>query len=158
MNVLLLELDRWPDNRLLIAATNHPHLLDSAVLRRFETTIEIGDPSEDERRILLKQHLGEAELSDWVFELVLEARAGLSPAGMEREVRAARRDAFANEKPLDESLVARVSRRLGERTVRNSMMRSIKHNWKVSNREIARLFGVSHPTVAKALTDTKGTT
>ena len=36
VNVVLLELDRWPDTSLLVAATNHPQLLDPAVGRRFD--------------------------------------------------------------------------------------------------------------------------
>src|SRR3569833_1331647 len=36
VTVLLQEIDNWPNSGLLIAATNHEELLDSAVWRRFE--------------------------------------------------------------------------------------------------------------------------
>ena len=36
VNVLLKELEDWPSHSLLIAATNHPELLDPAISRRFD--------------------------------------------------------------------------------------------------------------------------
>lgn len=44
VTVLLQELDDWPSGRLLIAATNHPDLLDHAVWRRFESRIDLPRP------------------------------------------------------------------------------------------------------------------
>lgn len=39
-----------PTSCILIAATNHPELLDNAVWRRFTTKIEIGMPDDDARK------------------------------------------------------------------------------------------------------------
>jgi SpoVK/Ycf46/Vps4 family AAA+-type ATPase len=55
VTVLLQQLDEWPTGRLLIAATNHPQLLDSAVWRRFETRIDFPRPTADELRKLMDQ-------------------------------------------------------------------------------------------------------
>ncbi|MEZ0362863.1 AAA family ATPase [Mycobacterium sp. pUA109] len=44
VNVLLLALESWPENHLLIGATNHPQLLDAAVHRRFEVTVRLPKP------------------------------------------------------------------------------------------------------------------
>ena len=44
---LLLEIDRLPDNVVLIGATNHSEMLDRAVIRRFEHHWELPAPSED---------------------------------------------------------------------------------------------------------------
>lgn len=49
VNVLLIALERWPENHLLIAATNHPQLLDAAVHRRFEVTVHLDKPAPRQR-------------------------------------------------------------------------------------------------------------
>ncbi|WP_018234249.1 AAA family ATPase [Thioalkalivibrio thiocyanodenitrificans] len=45
VSTLLLEIDRLPDNVILIGATNHEELLDRAVVRRFNTRVELSAPS-----------------------------------------------------------------------------------------------------------------
>lgn len=48
INSLLQNIDSFAKNNILIAATNHPELLDKAIWRRFNTVIEIGLPHEEE--------------------------------------------------------------------------------------------------------------
>ena len=45
---LLLQLDDLPSYCVLVAATNHPELLDRATWRRFEIKLELGRPTEDQ--------------------------------------------------------------------------------------------------------------
>lgn len=45
---LLLELDRLPSHVVVVAATNHPELLDSAAGRRFEARLELAAPGADQ--------------------------------------------------------------------------------------------------------------
>lgn len=47
VTVLLQEIDTWPARGLLIAATNHPNLLDPAVWRRFEKVVHFGLPDNE---------------------------------------------------------------------------------------------------------------
>jgi len=54
VTVLLQKLDGWPAGRLLIAATNHPQLLDNAVWRRFDERIDFSRPSSDELVALMQ--------------------------------------------------------------------------------------------------------
>lgn len=44
VTVLLQEIDLWPNRNLLVAATNHAHLLDPAVSRRFDQTVNFPRP------------------------------------------------------------------------------------------------------------------
>ena len=48
VTTLLLQLDDLPSYCVLVAATNHPELLDRATWRRFEIKLELGRPSEDQ--------------------------------------------------------------------------------------------------------------
>lgn len=57
VNVLLKELDECPYSCIIIGATNHPDLLDKAIWRRFDRTIEVPLPTEIERIELVKRHL-----------------------------------------------------------------------------------------------------
>lgn len=47
VTVLLQEIDEWPASGLLLAATNHPDLLDPAVWRRFEMIVNFPLPDCD---------------------------------------------------------------------------------------------------------------
>lgn len=55
VNVLLLELEQWPARSLLVAATNHPDLLDHAVARRFDVIAQLRLPGFQERQVLLER-------------------------------------------------------------------------------------------------------
>lgn len=48
VTTLLLQLDDLPSYCVLVAATNHPELLDRATWRRFEIKLELGRPSEEQ--------------------------------------------------------------------------------------------------------------
>ena len=77
VTVLLQEIDLWPNTGILIAATNHSDLLDPAVWRRFDRTVEFPLPaSEDILRLLthdLDEEVPEKTLS--IFSLLLEGQS-----------------------------------------------------------------------------------
>jgi SpoVK/Ycf46/Vps4 family AAA+-type ATPase len=54
INSLLQNMDAFSSNNILIAATNHPELLDKAIWRRFNHVIEVGMPKESEVIELVK--------------------------------------------------------------------------------------------------------
>ncbi|MBC3803349.1 AAA family ATPase [Acetobacterium fimetarium] len=58
VNVLLKELEACPSSCVIIGATNHPELLDKAIWRRFDRSLTISMPGEEERKKLLVRHLG----------------------------------------------------------------------------------------------------
>lgn len=57
VNSLLQNIDLLPPGTPVVAATNHPKLLDPAVWRRFEVHIEIGLPTRDARVDLFRLYL-----------------------------------------------------------------------------------------------------
>lgn len=58
INSLLQNIDMFTQNNILIAATNHPELLDKAIWRRFNTVIEVGQPDNDGISKLMEIYLG----------------------------------------------------------------------------------------------------
>ncbi|MDF9841947.1 MULTISPECIES: ATP-binding protein [unclassified Paenibacillus] len=58
VNVLLKELENWPIQSIVVAATNHADMLDKAIWRRFDRAIEIGLPDLGARKALWLHYLG----------------------------------------------------------------------------------------------------
>ena len=93
-------------------------------------------------------------LSSWVVPLLAELTAGRSQADIARCVRIARREAILTVAPLEFTLVTAAATKSLRSTTRNEAMAHLKSGWNLSNRQIARIFGVSHPTVAAAIRQT----
>lgn len=81
---LLQNIDMFPNSSILIAATNHGHLLDSAIWRRFKT-LDIPLPGEEEREKLISYYSKglpiKIDTSVWVMET-----DGLSGAGIKDKI------------------------------------------------------------------------
>jgi MoxR-like ATPase len=154
VNVLLLELERWPDTGLLIAATNHPQLLDPAVGRRFDVTLALEPPGQAERVTIMRRALERfgLEVDADVIAASALALAGASGADVERDVAAAARRAALSD--ADPSIVladiALVGLRNGADTDRRAAFCAMatKHLG-LSQRAVGDLLGISHPTVGK---------
>ncbi|MFJ6413876.1 AAA family ATPase [Terribacillus saccharophilus] len=79
---LLQNLDNFPAESLLIACTNHPHLLDNALWRRFDSIIEFDFPKNEDRHKIISLRLKEMNIKvglDWI-EFWCEISNGVSPA------------------------------------------------------------------------------
>lgn len=57
INSLLQNIDDFLETGILIAATNHEQLLDSAIWRRFEKVVNVNKPNSDEIRNLIGNYL-----------------------------------------------------------------------------------------------------
>jgi SpoVK/Ycf46/Vps4 family AAA+-type ATPase len=100
VTVLLQEIDEWPSSGILLAATNHPELLDPAVWRRFEVIIKFPMPTEEQMSESIQRYLGDDKDSkDW-SSIVAKALSGLSFAEAERELLRAKRQAVMQHLPL----------------------------------------------------------
>lgn len=156
VNVLLLELERWPESSLLLAATNHPELLDRAVSRRFDVLIEMALPTEHERARMVAQVVtsDEWDLPDELPSLIAAATDGYSGSDLVRLVTTALRHAAIREEPVIEHVLRVLmdegrSMKGGSGRDRLCALAAEHLGW--SNRQIAAALGLSHPTVAKAI-------
>jgi Cdc6-like AAA superfamily ATPase len=158
VNVILVELDRWPDTSLLVAATNHPQLLDTAVERRFDRSITLPLPDREERRAILDHLSASIDIVDTkTLDIAVELTDRFSGSDVTRVWSLARRRSILNESPVTDELVRELARYIGEPgPSRDKLFLTMRSTLSMSNRQIAALAGVSHPTVAAGLKRAKG--
>lgn len=153
VNVVLIELDRWPDTSLLLAATNHPQLLDPAVERRFDRHVEFGLPGEDERRSILGHLAAGIDLVERpILDMAARITGGASGSDLARLWQRVRRRAVLDGEPVSDVLLAELLNlepRPGK--ARDQLWLAASEVLGLSNRQIASSAGVSHPTVAAAI-------
>jgi len=76
---LLLQIDKLPSYVIIIAATNHPELLDKAVWRRFQVKANLPKPTKQEIQSFLLKFASKFEFSFGVNPLIIsKALLGLS--------------------------------------------------------------------------------
>lgn len=81
VNVLLKELEDWPIGNIVIAATNHPEILDKAIWRRFNYSIKLDILSEELIKILLQREFeGIEKLQEEDIFLITKVMQNKSPA------------------------------------------------------------------------------
>lgn len=90
VNAVLQMIDSYQGKSVVLAATNHEKILDSAIWRRFDETIEFPLPGRDELGRLVKLKLrGVRREFDVDDKEVIELFEGVSGANIERVVRRA---------------------------------------------------------------------
>jgi SpoVK/Ycf46/Vps4 family AAA+-type ATPase len=161
VTVLLQEVDGWPPDGILIAATNHPELLDPAVWRRFERIVQFPPPSVDEIRVALRRQLGaQQQVDDGVLGVLAAAMAGLSFADVVTRLNQERRASIVRSEHLSdllERLAAQLAREKPTKE-RLALARALANRGH-SQREVASATGLSRDTIRKHLgagTNTKG--
>jgi hypothetical protein len=106
VTVLVQAIDEWPSNSLLVAATNHPELLDPAVWRRFDQTIEFPLPTQPEiaKNIEALIGSGQSDLQSAV-DVLSQLLAGASFSDVSQHITRARRDSLMGETTLGDELM-----------------------------------------------------
>jgi MoxR-like ATPase len=158
VNVILVELDRWPDTSLLIAATNHPQLLDTAVERRFDRSLVLSLPGDEERRAILSNLAAGFEGIDLdALGLATELTSGMNSSDLTRLWSLAHRRSILNDSVVTDELLSQLARHIEDAGPRRDRLFLTMHDkLGMSNRQIAALAGVSHPTVAAGIKRAEG--
>ena len=93
VNTLLQLMDSFQGNSVLIAATNHEGLLDSAVWRRFDVLVPFALPGPQDRVLLLRQFLASFDTTELRIANLARQLAGASGGDIERMAQSAARRA-----------------------------------------------------------------
>ncbi len=151
VNVLLKELEDWPYESLIVAATNHPDLLDPAIYRRFHVTLHLRLPDDAQRKVIMKRVLGhfEQELHEGIIDACCNVLEGSSGSDIDRITQAAVRRHISCAVALPETLIAEVVKSGGGKDVGGTLIRSLREvaHHQLTVRDIARLVGKSASTV-----------
>lgn len=91
VNTLLQSLDARSAQGFTLAATNHEHLLDQAVWRRFEARIRMPKPEPQARLQMLARFLEPVRLTNVEMKLLVWLTAGMSGADIETLVAGGKR-------------------------------------------------------------------
>lgn len=157
VTVLLQEIDDWPSTGLLIAATNHPGLLDPAVWRRFEVVLEFENPTrlqiEYFVEVLLKSHIPEFKIWSNILSYFL---VGKSFSEIERLINLARKTAALNNESLTDNIQEFISSNASlthDQKVEIACI--LSENKILSQRRTQEITGIARETIRKYRTTNK---
>lgn len=164
VNTVLQGLDSLPHEVIVVAATNHPHLLDPAIWRRFPYKVELSLPDNGVRSALWHHFLFEdkPENAD-DSEILGRASEGLSGADIENIALSARRKAVLGRSApsLAQILSAVIGSRAGkpilieERILgiddKRALAHLLRNTAKVQVNDIAAILDVSRQMVHRYL-------
>jgi AAA+ superfamily predicted ATPase len=148
VTVLIQQIDDWPSSGVLLAATNHPDLLDPAIWRRFELHIEFPLPDQDAINSFIEGRLGPyfPATKAWSGLLAL-AFAGRSFSDIERDLSTARRGAALGDAPLEEYLAGLLTNKSLPKTRRIHLAAAIVNQGLLSQRKARELTGIARDTI-----------
>ena len=148
VTVLIQQIDDWPTSGVLLAATNHPDLLDPAIWRRFELHVEFPLPDRPGIERFITGTLAPyfPTTKEWSAVLAV-AFAGRSFSDIERELSAARRSAALGNTPLEEQLAGILAHKSLSRAKRIELAASLVEHDLLSQRKARELTGVARDTI-----------
>lgn len=152
VTVLLQAVDDWPTSGILVAATNHPELLDPAVWRRFDRIVEFPHPTSDEIAAVIRQLVGGEESSHERIALLSALLHGRSFADVVRVVTAARRSAVVSGATTTDALEGVIAN-LSDKSDLETKLRVAAWLGSTgkSQREVSGITGLSRDTLRKHL-------
>jgi hypothetical protein len=160
VTALLQEIDAWPTTGLLLAATNHPDLLDAAAWRRFELQLDFGLPNDESVLAAVRTFLGGKAIDTSVTDSLQRALAilfrGRSFSDIERELTSVRRAAVLSTRPLAREVVNFVASTTAALPRRERLrVAGSLTDAGFSQRQVHTLTGVSRDTLRKTAQDAR---
>ena len=112
LNSFLLFVEQDDSESIIVAATNHPELLDKALYRRFDDIIRFEKPGKEQVRKLVENRLALFETASLAWDEITSASEGLSAAELTRAAEDAAKEAVLRQKSkMSTSLMIRAIER-----------------------------------------------
>lgn len=165
VNTVIQGLDALDDRAVVVAATNHPQLLDPAIWRRFPYKLDLGTPDTAVREDLWRHFLTNDDETSPIPSLLARISEGLSGADIRNLALASRRHAVLAEQPVDTGSVtwAALQKDKGRLTLpernglssgrKKAIAQSLAKDFNISQADVARLLNVSRQAVSGYLKD-----
>jgi SpoVK/Ycf46/Vps4 family AAA+-type ATPase len=165
VNTVIQGLDALDDRAIVVAATNHAHMLDPAIFRRFPYRIELGLPETSVREALWREFLFQGDSESSLPQLLARISGQLSGALIQEISLAARRQAARVGQALDVGSVAWAIQQTKEGRLvlpsragltteqKRQLATQFVRNGVVSAADVARLFGISRQAISAYLRD-----
>lgn len=150
VTVLLQEIDLWPSDRLLIAATNHGELLDPAIWRRFDVVVSFPLPELEGLQAVFAHEFANDVDRGWVNAFAVMHR-GKSYSDAVRVARTLRRKAIVTGEPLEDRILAAI--RASVEDLPKSEIKRLGIELEaagISQRQVSDLTGLSRDTLRRA--------
>lgn len=158
VTILLQELESWPEQSLLLAATNHFELIDPALWRRFDMDLTFKLPTSKNIEIALKDYLADDfdYFLPWL-DLIKLKMQGLSFSLMKREISYLRKlklmDQSLFEKTIIKELIPDISNMTKQDRI--SLALQLVNEYKFPKTRAAEFMEISRDTLRKYLNGTK---
>jgi SpoVK/Ycf46/Vps4 family AAA+-type ATPase len=152
VTAILQEVDAWPDSGLLLAATNHPELIDPALWRRFDAILsfEVADTVGIESAI--QRFLGRdlEAFRPWI-SMLASSLQGSSLSDVERTITTLRRRLLLNRATAGEMVREVAIHQIGhmDKAARRNLAIELARSGEMSHNKITELTGVARDTLRK---------
>lgn len=152
VTIMLQEIENWPEQSLLLAATNYPELLDPALWRRFDMVIDFPLPGQEELEKTILFYAGDDKklIKRWntILKITL---SGKSYSDIERFVKKIRRINALSPENINDVMREHISSNTNyTKEQKMEIIISLNQN-NISNRAIADILSMHRDTVAKYL-------
>ncbi|MCM2558016.1 ATP-binding protein [Alcaligenes faecalis] len=167
VNTVLQGIDSLDERAIVVAATNHPQMLDPAIWRRFSYKIELENPDFNLRRELWMNFLAshENDVSEVNLKILSTISEGISGAEIEQYALASRRKSIIAKKDMDYVFLAAklISRKdkvffdfEDQVDTRKSLAKLLVKNYSIAQSDVARFIGVSRQSISSYLKVSNG--
>lgn len=156
VTIMLQELDDWPSTSLLLAATNHPELVDPALWRRFGLEVQFPMPAAAEIKLAVEKFLGpDKDAFQGYLPALRRIFAGDSYSDIERTLVGIRRSHALTLRTPDELVESLLQSGVDSltRSEKIELALDLSANGDLSQHQVSRLTSVSRDTIRKRSRD-----